>query len=103
VILLSSCDHAPKKPVGDVFMINARPTKEPEPYALSFNLSTDFNDDLQLIPGHLGVHKPVTIDSLHKNWCMDDPTKNDLVRYSLEWKQRYLKLKEDLNKCESGQ
>jgi hypothetical protein len=98
-ILLSSCQQAPKKPKGEIFIVNAHPTKEPLPYALVFNLETDFDDNLKLKDGAQGVHKTVDINALHKHWCMPSPSKEDLQRYALEWKQRYIQLQKQLDEC----
>lgn len=102
VILLSSltigCAEGPKRPSGTVMGINARPTSEPAPYALTFNLETDFDENLRLKPDAKGVRVPITLDQLHAHWAMNAQTKEELVRYALEWKQKYLNLKK---RCEA--
>jgi hypothetical protein len=73
----------------------------PKPYALSFNLETDFDGNLRLKDGAMGEKKEISLDDLHKAWCMDAATKEDLVRYALQWKERYLQLERELNDLKS--
>ena len=91
-----SCVNPPKKPVGSFGAVNA---KSKAPYRLDFNLETDFSEDLKLRDGVQGVRVPIILDDLHKHWCMNTSTKEELVRYALQWKERYLLLQKQLNEC----
>lgn len=99
---LSACVNPPKKPVGNIGALNAKPTSAPKPYLLTFNFETDFNDDLTLKPGVKGVRKEVSLDDLDRNWVLDAKSKEELVRYALEWKQRAELMKKQLDECRSG-
>lgn len=102
VLSISSCDNPPRKPQGNIALVNAHPTNEPQPYRLQFNLETDFDENLSLKPDAKGVRVPTTLEDLHANWVMNAATKEELQRYGLEWKQRYIKIKQRLDECESG-
>lgn len=98
--LLSSCVNPPKKPVGHIGGVNARSAGGA--YLLNFNLETDFDADIKLKPGVQGVRKKITLDDLHKNWCLDASSKEELTRYGLQWKERYKMIAKQLDECRSG-
>ncbi len=100
--ILSACMHAPKQPVGIVKAINAKPRQAAKPYTLNFNLETDFDEDLKLKPEAQGTRVDVSLDDLDRNWVMDAATKEELIRYALQWKVRYKLLEQRMQRCESG-
>jgi hypothetical protein len=57
---------------------------------------------LKLKPDAQGVNRSITLDSLHKYYCMDAPSKEELVRYAMQWKERYKKLQRELRQCKDG-
>lgn len=93
--LVVGCTSAPKKPVGQIGAVNARAAA---PYALMFNLETDFDESLALKPGAKGVRKSLTsLADVDRYWIMNAATKEELVRYALQWKER---VKSELDRCQ---
>lgn len=100
-IALTSCVNPPKKPVGKIMAINAKP-QAGAPYALVFDLETDFDQNLKLKAGHDGARIQISLDELDRHWAMDAATKEELVRYALQWRERYKMLDKQLNECRRG-
>lgn len=103
-LCLSACEtNPPKPPVGQLDFINAHPTSMSGPFMWTFKIPDDFDDNLKVKPDAPMPDVPITLDSLDRHWCMNAATKEELVRYASEWKTRYLALKKQLQRCESGQ
>ena len=96
-LILLSCEAPPKLPKGELKALNTTSTRGP--YALTFNLETDFTENLKLKEGVSGVRVDTSLEALHKHWCVDAATKEELTRYALQWKVRYEKLEKQLKEC----
>lgn len=96
-LILLSCEAPPKLPKGELKALNT--TSSRGAYALTFNLETDFNENLKLKEGITGTRVDVGLEGLHKHWCVDAAAKEELTRYALQWKVRYEKLEKQLREC----
>ncbi|HYE73237.1 MAG TPA: hypothetical protein VEF04_07900 [Blastocatellia bacterium] len=92
--LVSSCAGIPK-PEGKVGVVHILDVNQP--YINLFDMQTDFDDDLHVLPGHKGTKKNLGpgASELDKHVCMD-------ARSYANALAAYQKLKARYEKCEVG-
>ncbi len=81
------CQGIPK-PVGHVGVIHVKDVSAP--YINEFDLQTDFDDDLHVLPGHSGNHRQLhSLADLDRGvWMSASSYANSLAAYA-KLKQRY--------------
>lgn len=83
------------KPVGKVGVVHAEDSSEA--YIHEFDLETDFDDELHVIPGHNGMKKPLAgVIDLDKHVCMNASSYANTL-------STYAKLKRRYEECVNGQ
>lgn len=90
---LSACNDIPK-PQGKIGVVHVKDV--PSAYINEFDMREDFDNDLHVLPGHLGNHRGLTgISDLDKYVCLSATSyANTLAAYA--------KLKTRYEQCEAG-
>lgn len=87
VVSLVGCQGIPK-PVGHVGVIHVKDVNAP--YIHEYDMQTDFDDDLHIVPGHNGTHLLLhTINDLDKYVAMSSSSYANALAAYAKLKQRY--------------
>jgi len=82
-----SCQGIPK-PVGHIGVVHVKDV--PAAYINEFDMQTDFDDDLHVLPGHSGTHRTLSaLIDLDRYVCLSDASYANALAAYAKLKQRY--------------